>query len=51
MIFYFRATGNCRYVAQQLDDDIRSIPQEMRRGDELSYADGALALSIPSTGT
>lgn len=50
MIFYFSATGNCRYVAQQLDDDIRSIPQEMRRGDELSYADDAIGIVYPIYG-
>lgn len=50
MIFYFTATGNCRYVAEQLDDDIRSIPQEMRREGELAFADDAIGIVYPIYG-
>lgn len=50
MIFYFSATGNCRYVAEQLGGDIRSIPQEMRREGELSYKDDAIGIVFPLYG-
>lgn len=26
MLFYFTATGNCLYVAKQLEDNLYSIP-------------------------
>lgn len=50
MIFYFTATGNCRYVAEQLDDDVRSIPQQMRREGELAFADDAFGIVHPVYG-
>lgn len=54
MIFYFTATGNCRFVADQLaeklGDEVRSIPQEMRRAGELSYADEAIGIVYPIYG-
>ncbi|MBR1852593.1 MAG: EFR1 family ferrodoxin [Lachnospiraceae bacterium] len=39
MIFYFTATGNCLYVAKQLDDDLLSIPQEIHKKDKIYKAD------------
>ena len=54
MIFYFTATGNCRYVADQLaeklGDEARSIPQEMRRAGELSYAGETIGIVYPIYG-
>ena len=50
MVFYFTATGNCRYVAEQLDNDARSIPQEMQREGELAYQDGAIGIVYPIYG-
>ena len=54
MIFYFTATGNCRFVADQLaeklGDEVRSIPQEMRRAGELSYAGEAIGIVYPIYG-
>jgi len=39
MIFYFSATGNSLYVAKQLDTEIYSIPQEMKKTDRHYKAD------------
>ena len=53
MIFYFTGTGNCLYVARQLVADgerIASIPQELRREGELSYADDAIGIVYPVYG-
>lgn len=47
MIFYFTATGNCCYVAEQLDSDACSIPREMQREDELAYQDEAIGIVYP----
>lgn len=44
MIFYFTATGNCCYVAEQLDSDACSIPREMQREGELAYQDEAIGI-------
>lgn len=57
MVFYFTATGNCLYVARELADadgskdaQALSIPQEMRREDELSYADETIGIVYPVYG-
>ncbi len=47
MIFYFTATGNCCYVAEQLDSDACSIPREMQREGELAYQDEAIGIVYP----
>ena len=47
MIFYFTATGNCCYVAEQLDSDACSIPREMQREGELAYQDEAIGIMYP----
>lgn len=39
MVFYFTATGNSLYVAKQLDDELVSIPQEMRKAERKYKAD------------
>ncbi len=31
MVFYFTSTGNCLYVAKNLDAELYSIPQEMKK--------------------
>lgn len=49
MIFCFTATGNCRYVAEQIDSDARSTPQETQREGELAYKDEGLASCTPFT--
>lgn len=50
MIFYFTATGNCCYVAEQLDSDACSIPREMQREGELAYQDEAIGIVYPIYG-
>lgn len=54
MIFYFTATGNCRFVADQLaeklGDEVRSIPQEMRRRASFRMRARPSVSCIPSTG-
>ena len=39
MVFYFTSTGNSLYVARQLDAEVRSIPQEMKRAERHYKAD------------
>lgn len=55
MVFYFTATGNCLYVARELaaaegDGEPVSIPQEMHRTGELTYADEAIGIVYPIYG-
>lgn len=53
MIFYFTATGNSLYAARELaaeGEEVRSIPQELRRGSGLSYADDAIGIVYPIYG-
>lgn len=53
MIFYFTGTGNCLYAARELTargEELRSIPAEMRRAGELSYADEAIGIVYPIYG-
>ena len=39
MLFYFTATGNSLYVARNLDDELYSIPQEMKKRERHYQAD------------
>lgn len=39
MILYFTGTGNSLYAAKQLDNELISIPQAMRRGESDFHAD------------
>ena len=39
MVFYFTSTGNSLYVARQLDAEVRSIPQEMKKAERHYKAD------------
>lgn len=56
MIFYFTGTGNCLHVARELAAGERagaqplSIPQEMRREGDLTYADEAIGIVYPLYG-
>jgi len=46
MVFYFTATGNCLYVARQLDDRPLSIPQEMKKDPQV-YQDETIGIVAP----
>ncbi len=56
MVFYFTATGNCLYVARELaategaDAEPVSIPQEMAREGNLSYAADSIGIVYPIYG-
>ena len=39
MVFYFTASGNCLHVAKNLNTDLRSIPQEMKKNERHYKAD------------
>lgn len=39
MVFYFTSTGNSLYVAKHLDEELYSIPQELRKTDRHYKAD------------
>lgn len=49
MIFYFTATGNCLYVAKQLDDEFISIPQELDKKDR-RYKAEKIGIVCPTYG-
>ncbi len=34
MLFYFTATGNSLYVAKNIDEEVFSIPQELKKKKE-----------------
>ena len=46
MLFYFTATGNCLYAAQQLDENIISIPRALKEG-KLNYEDETIGFVFP----
>ena len=46
MVFYFTATGNSLYAAKHFDDNIRSIPQEMKKENRL-YQDESIGIVCP----
>lgn len=46
MIFYYTATGNCLYVAKKIEDNPRSIPQELKKED-LVYKDDNIGIVAP----
>lgn len=56
MVFYFTATGNCLYAARELaategaDAEPVSIPQEMAREGNLSYAADSIGIVYPIYG-
>jgi hypothetical protein len=37
MIFYFTSTGNSLYAAKKFDNDLYSIPQEMKKEKRICY--------------
>lgn len=47
MIFYFTATGNSLAVAKQLDTELYSIPQEMKKTNR-SYEDETIGIVCPT---
>ena len=49
MIFYFTATGNCLYVAKELDGNNISIAQELKK-EELDYEDDMIGIVSPIYG-
>ena len=50
MVFYFTATGNSFYAARQLDANVMSIPQVMRRSCLRRFADEAIGVVYPIFG-
>lgn len=46
MLFYYTATGNCLYVAKQIDENAKSIPQELKK-PELNYQDDSIGIVAP----
>ena len=46
MIFYYTATGNCLYVARQIEEDLYSIPQELKKED-LRYKADKIGIVAP----
>ena len=46
MLFYFTATGNCLYVARKLENQILSIPQELKK-ENLHYKDEKIGIVTP----
>lgn len=50
MVFYFTATGNSLYAARQLDANVMSIPQVMRRSCLRRFADEAIGVVYPIFG-
>lgn len=46
MIFYYTATGNCLYVAKNIESETLSIPQELKK-DELNYKDEKIGIVAP----
>ena len=49
MIFYFTATGNSLYAAKYLEDELMSIPQEMKN-DSLVYEADRIGIVCPVYG-
>lgn len=46
MLFYYTATGNCLYIAKQIDKKIYSIPQELKK-EQLNYQAEKIGLVAP----
>lgn len=46
MLFYYTATGNCLYVARQLDKELYSIPQVLKKKD-LYYRSNSIGIVAP----
>ena len=46
MIFYFTATGNCLYVAKEIEDNPISIPQIIHNND-LNFEDEQIGIVAP----
>lgn len=46
MLFYFSATGNCMYASQQLESNIKSIPQVLKE-ESLVFEDETIGIVTP----
>lgn len=46
MIFYYTATGNCLYVARQIENNVFSIPQELKK-ENFEYKDEKIGIVAP----
>ncbi len=46
MLFYYTATGNSLYIAKQIDKEIYSIPQELKK-EQLNYKAERIGLVAP----
>lgn len=46
MLFYYTATGNCLYIAKQIEQEIYSIPQELKK-EELNYQADRIGIVAP----
>lgn len=49
MVFYFTGTGNSLYIAKQIEENILSIPQIMRR-DYIEFTEEAIGIVAPVYG-
>ena len=46
MLFYFTATGNSLYVAKNIDEEVFSIPQELKK-EERNYKSNKIGIVSP----
>jgi formate hydrogenlyase subunit 6/NADH:ubiquinone oxidoreductase subunit I len=46
MLFYYTATGNCLYVAKMMEENPKSIPQELKKA-KLEYKDEIIGIVAP----
>lgn len=49
MVFYFTGTGNSLYVAKELDEEIKSIPQAIRQ-ERLEFSADSIGIVCPVYG-
>lgn len=50
MIFYFSATGNCLFVAKELDSEVISIPQVIHN-EKLEFSGDSIGVVFPDYGS
>ena len=48
MVFYFTATGNCLAIARELDSELYSIPQELKKKAPLHYKADTIGIVAPT---
>jgi len=49
MVFYFTGTGNSLYVAKELDEEIKSIPQAIKQ-ERLEFSADSIGIVCPVYG-